>query len=302
MMVTGTVFYSIGPDHSHYYQGSLLQVELLQNTPSPRIILAGGSNVAWGIDSELMEQRLGIPVINQGLDAHLGIAPIIELKQYIRPGDIIIISLEYYSFANVEDFYGFPQNQADWVELSPQRIKYLHNPALEAPAIYLIMLQRKINRQINYYLYGESLEEVRGLYSGENFDSHGDFVGHLDSKNATKYEFPETEYPVNLLDEAYGFLEGFRQYAAARGAIVFYEAQAHRQTNCNLTGMKYFRKFYSVLQDRTKIPVLTHMNQLCLPDEYFFDTPYHLNAIGRNVRTERLIENLKEALDSNPTK
>ncbi len=29
-----------------------------------------------------------------------------------------------------------------------------------------------------------------------------------------------------------------------------------------------------------------------MPDKYFFDTPYHLNAQGRRIRTKHLIENL----------
>lgn len=31
-----------------------------------------------------------------------------------------------------------------------------------------------------------------------------------------------------------------------------------------------------------------------MPDKYFFDTPYHLNAQGREIRTKRLIRNLLE--------
>jgi hypothetical protein len=51
-----------------------------------------------------------------------------------------------------------------------------------------------------------------------------------------------------------------------------------------------------VLRARTDIPLLTSMDSLCYPDEYFFDTPYHLNLEGRQVRTEHLIENLRAAL------
>ncbi|HEU4744372.1 MAG TPA: hypothetical protein VFS61_04010, partial [Anaerolineales bacterium] len=52
------VFAAIGPDPDHYFAGSRLQLELLKSTPSPRIILAGGSNVSFGLDAELMERRL----------------------------------------------------------------------------------------------------------------------------------------------------------------------------------------------------------------------------------------------------
>ncbi|MFZ5909533.1 MAG: hypothetical protein ACOYYU_05915 [Chloroflexota bacterium] len=295
MLVTTSIFFFIKPDSEHYYQGSLEKVRLLENIPSPRIIIFGGSNIALGIDSEMMEKNFGIPVINDGLQVGLGITPLNEIRNYIRPGDIIIISLEYYNFTE-EMLYGQPEYLSDWIEISPNRIWYLHDPVVQIPTIYTIMLQRKINRQVNFYLYNRSLEAVRGVYTSAGFNERGDFVGHLEDD--TPFEIPASMYPVNTLPAAYEELEAFHQYALSKGARVFYEAQAHRQTNCDLTGMKALRKFYVTLKNNTTIPLLTDIKQLCLPDDYFYDTPYHLNATGRKVRTERLIENLTNALDT----
>lgn len=293
LLLTTSIFISIKPDPEHYYQGSVLKVRLLQDIPSPRIIIFGGSNIALGIDSEMMEQKLGMPVINDGLQVGLGITPLNEIRKYLRSGDIIIISLEYYNFTE-EMLYGSPQYLADWIEISPNRLWYLHDPISQIPTMYMIMLQRKINRQINFYLYNGSLVEMRGVYLGTSFNEHGDFVGHLNDR--TSFDIPSSVYPVNTLPAAYEELENFNQYALSKGARVFYEAQAHRQTNCDATGMKAIRKFYVALKENTTIPVLTDMKHLCLPDDYFYDTPYHLNAMGRKVRTERLINNLIEAL------
>jgi len=90
MLVTTSLFFSIKPDSEHYYQGSLEKVRLLESTPSPRIIIFGGSNIALGIDSEMIEQAFGIPVINDGLQVGLGVTPLNEIRKYLRPGDIII--------------------------------------------------------------------------------------------------------------------------------------------------------------------------------------------------------------------
>ena len=159
-----------------------------------------------------------------------------------------------------------------------------------------MILQRKINRELNNYLYNEDLSEFRGIYSGQNFNKHGDFVGHLEENKSPGMNADYGGFPVNQLDEALDFLEEFNQFALQQGATVFYEAPASRQTNCELTGERYIRRFYNVLQARTKIPLLTSMNSLCYPDEYFYDTPYHLNKEGRQLRTEQLIFNLKNAL------
>jgi len=295
-VMSGCMFITARPDEKHLYRASVLKSNLLVQTPSPRIILFGGSNIAFGIDSGLMERSLAMPVINDGLHVGLGVAPLIELKKYVRSGDIIIISLEYYNFTDEAAFYGQPQYLADWIEFSPNRIWDVHQPLRQMPSIYTIMLQRKINRQVNYYLYGLSLDEGRGFYTGDKFNERGDFIGHLGEGNNNQFEIPNSVYPVNNMDEAYAFLEEFNQFALSKGATVFYEAQAHRQTNCDITGMKNLRNFFSRLRNKTTIPLLTDLGDLCLPDNLFYDTPYHLNEQGRQIRTERLIDNLKFAL------
>lgn len=295
-LIIGALFVTTPPDKKHLYQASLLKSNLLRTVPSPRIIIVGGSNVAFGIDSERMEQELGIPVINDGLHVALGIAPLNEIKHYLRSGDIVIISLEYYNFTDEQSFYGQPQYLADWVEFSPERIWYLHEPWKQMPSIYTIMLQRKVNRQLNYYLNGFSYEAGRNFYSGDLFNAHGDFIGHLGEGNNRQFKIADSVYPINLIEDAYVYLEDFNQYALSKGAVVFYEAQAHRQTNCERTGKKNLDRFFNRLKTRTTIPLLTNLDQLCLPDDYFYDTPYHLNEEGRRIRTERLIENLRTIL------
>ncbi len=291
------IFLATPPDEKHLYQASLLKSDLLRTTPSPRIILVGGSNIAFGIDSELMESELDFNVINDGLHVALGIAPLNEVQYFLRPGDIVIISLEYYNFTDLDSFFGQPQYLADWVEFSGERINFIHQPYNQMPSIYTMMLQRKVNRQLNYFLYGFSYDAGRNFYSGDLFNKHGDFIGHLGESSGTPFEIAESVYPVNLLDEAFAYLEEFNQLAQSKGAQVFYEAQAHRQANCERTGERQLNRFFNLLRTRTTIPLLTDIDELCLPDDYFYDMPYHLNEQGRRIRTERLIESLRFALE-----
>ena len=164
--------------------------------------------------------------------------------------------------------------------------------------MFAILLQRKLNRQLNFFLYGGSLDAVRGLYTGDQFNAHGDFIGHLTMDPESPAAIGSDAYPITNLEEAYTFLADFNQYALARGARVFYEAQPNRQTNCEATGDEKLVNFYRMLHRKTSIRVLTPLDQLCIPDEYFFDTPYHLNSTGREFRTQRLIQNLKIALEN----
>jgi hypothetical protein len=286
------VFVAIKPDPTHYFAGSHLQLELLKNTPSPRIILVGGSNVSFGINAELMQQRLGIPVINDGLHAGLGLAPLREMEEYIRPGDVIIISLEYQLFSSRDVMTGDFTFLSDWIEYAPERIRFLSDPWRETPALYATMLQRKVNREVNTYLFGGSLDELRNVFVGTHYNSNGDFIGHLQQASTPRRKISFEPYPVSTLqEEIFVFLEGFRQTALEKGADVYFEAPASRRTNCKKTGEASLAKFFHILDERSSIPLLTPLDEVCLPDKYFFDTAYHLNAEGRQLRTERLIEN-----------
>jgi hypothetical protein len=290
--ILGIIFLAIRPDPSHYFAGSRIQLKLLKNTPSPRIILIGGSNVSFGIDAELMQQRLGIPVINDGLHAGLGIAPLRELQEYIRPGDVIIISLEYQLFSNSDVMEGDLAFLSDWIEYSPRRIKYLSHPWRQAPGLYATMLQRKVNREVNTILFGGSLDELRNVFIGTQYNLNGDFIGHLNQASTPRSKIPFEPYPVfSVQKDIFIFLEDFHQAAHEKGAEVYFAAPASRKSNCDTTGQTSLANFFKLFDERSSIPVLTPLDEVCLPDKYFFDTAYHLNAEGRRVRTQHLIEN-----------
>jgi len=290
-IMVGLVFFSIQPDPGSYFAGSFLQANLLKNIEGPRIIVVGGSNVAFGIDAELMQKELGIPVINDGLHASLGVAPLRELLEYIHKGDVIIVSFEYQIFTEKDAMDGDSAFLSDWIEQSPSRIFYLSNPLTDAPFLYGMMLQRKANRSLDTALHGGTLDGTRNFYNGRNFDANGDFIGHL--KASGKYKIHSNPYPVSpVRNEILIFLENFNKMAQAKGASVYLEAPASREMNCRATGNLNMTSFFKKLKAKTTIPVLTELETLCMPNPYFFDTEYHLTAEGRKFRTIRLIENL----------
>ena len=87
------------------------KVERLQNTDGPKVILVGGSSVAFGVDAELLEQTLGMPVINFGLYATLGTKTMLDYsKSGIDEGDIIVIAPEM----NAQTFSLYFNAEAMW--------------------------------------------------------------------------------------------------------------------------------------------------------------------------------------------
>jgi hypothetical protein len=145
---------------------------------------------------------------------------------------------------------------------------------------------------VNSYLFGGSLSETRKIFTGKNFDANGDFTGHLHAPSTEQQKIPAAPYPVsNLQESIFVFLENFNRLAREKGAEVYFEAPASRQRNCKATGEEQMAAFFKIFVTRTSIPILTRPEEVCLPNKYFFDTEYHLNAEGRELRTRRLIEN-----------
>ena len=82
----------------NYLAAVLEKDRLIRTTPSPKMILVGGSNLAFGIDSKMLQDSLGIRVVNMGLYAKLGLRYMLaQVRPYIKTGDVVIVVPEYVS-------------------------------------------------------------------------------------------------------------------------------------------------------------------------------------------------------------
>ena len=57
------------------------KVERLESIEGEKVVVVGGSSVAFGLDSALMEEELGKPVVNFGLYAAIGSVAMMELSK-----------------------------------------------------------------------------------------------------------------------------------------------------------------------------------------------------------------------------
>lgn len=68
------------------------KAELAKAIPGPRIVIAGGSNAYYGIDSDILERNLDRPVVNLALPfgAHHFRINLALLEDMIQPGDVVV--------------------------------------------------------------------------------------------------------------------------------------------------------------------------------------------------------------------
>ena len=63
----------------------------LQQLPSPKIVLVGGSNVCYGVDAKLLQDSLRMPVVDMSINGGVGMSFYYEqVKPFINKGDIVI--------------------------------------------------------------------------------------------------------------------------------------------------------------------------------------------------------------------
>ena len=94
------IFLPPTPKAKNYVLFSKIQKDsLLQNVPSPRIIFIGGSNLVYGLNSQLFKDSLALNSINTGSIATIGLSYMMDnTLPYIRSGDIVVIAPEYQQF------------------------------------------------------------------------------------------------------------------------------------------------------------------------------------------------------------
>lgn len=93
--------WSLGFIYNVYYGGELSWLRGMyfekmslaaQVKESPRLLILGGSGAHHSLNSQVLEEKLGIPVLNMGLDGPVGLNVILpSILKAVRPGDIVLL-------------------------------------------------------------------------------------------------------------------------------------------------------------------------------------------------------------------
>lgn len=263
----------------------------LDSIKSPKIILAGGSNLAFGIDSKEIENAFGIPVVNMGLHTSLGLDFIIsELNYSVNKNDIVIFSPEY--FMGKDGSYALEKNTSNFY---PPASKYYQTNYLTELKSYLAKNQSTFRNLFSNLISNakkDTLFQTKGnsTYSRKGFNHYGDVISHLDKVS-----------PAELNDKTlftYRYWEGidelnkFYEEAKARGVHVFFTYPDYASSAFS-ENEKIINHLAADLKKNLEIEILNSPSDFVYPDDYFFDTIYHLNKLGREKRTASFIEILK---------
>lgn len=254
----------------------------LDKIDSNRLLLIGGSNLAFGIDSEMIEKRFNVNVVNLGLHAGLGFDFIMnEAIASVKKGDVIVLSLEYAlydeSSNNSFELINHIQN------MYPESAKYYDPKFKDIFFLWLENAKKRFNNQeVN----------IDPVYNRKAFNKYGDVVGHLIRTNPKNLKDKGALKKINID----GHVELFRDLqlkCKVLGAKVYIAFPNYPASEFKINKNVILELEEQIRLKLAFIPIINKPQTFVLEDSLFFDTVFHLNAKGRHKRTEMFIKVLE---------
>jgi hypothetical protein len=281
------------PDH--FLLATIDKENLLHRTPSPKIIVIGGSNTIFNIDSKLISDSTGLPVVNMGLHAGLGLKFMLnEIRPYLKPGDVVIIMPEYAQFFS--DLFNGGRILTRLVTLNPHAFQYVRTRGQYLAMIKGVGLEA---RSKIVYLLGQSAEEE--TYNRTAFNAYGDLRSEVIGNQSLiklQVENYEIRPPREINSACIKELNKFYAEVQLIGAQV-YLAYSAIPLDKYLSNFDQIWALNEYLNRNLKVPRLFSPDKVLVPASEFFDTYYHLNNIGRQRYTEILIKYLSNQIVNN---
>ncbi len=278
---------SIIPQYTYAYTSSLSdKIKRLEMTKEPKIVLIGNSNLVFGIDSEQIENAFHMPVINMGLHRGLGNS---FHEQFImgnvKEGDIIIVAHTDYNDSdevqNSELAWLTLENRWElWKYMNAENFKQLW-PAFSD---YL-------KDEITQWENGTGNQVPENIYSRQAFNEYGD-IGW--DRAGTEIDFSSVDLSVpSVSKECSKRLNKLNQYITDRRAVMLIAAYPIAE-GAYTPDEKEYVQFQEELETQMDAPVISDFTDYLLDYKYFYDTIYHLNSEGADIRTKQLIADIKK--------
>lgn len=269
----------------------------LYSAEGEKIVIVGGSSVAFGVRSDIIEEYTDMPVVNFGLYAALGTKLMLDLSLgAIGEGDIVIVTPELDKQTMSLYF-----NTDMTLKAMGGRFDMLLSLPMDNKLSLLSGMWNYAADKMEYYLKSLPHPDPDGVYNSKNFNEYGDLVYPREENVMLNYRDASTlinPSPEIVSDD---FIEYLNDYAAAckrRGATVFFNFCPMNELGfaegVGLDELLSLRKYF---RDELDFDILGSPERSVLGAGYFYDTNFHLGDAGAVKYTAGLVEDLLFALD-----
>ncbi len=269
----------------------------LSEASSPRMILIGGSNLLFGLDSPMIEQQTPYNPVNMGLIGGLRLDYIInEIDDELRPGDLVVMSLEYNTL-NAEPnsdetqvIMGVAaQRLANWKFITWPQWKRLLDQGV-AEYLGIVFRQAIANVIIRDNDNDPAINDDMNVY-GDLTRYHDPSVKPRKPNNQNTLVKIRPESVQANIDRMNAFIAECEK----RGVKVMFAYPPLPRTHYQ-RGEALARKFHRLLRAQLNAPVICTPGDMVFEDRDFIGLSYHLRGTAVQERTQRLIDAVNRRL------
>lgn len=287
------------PVYDETFPGELkYKVERLENTEGKRIIIIGGSSVAFGINSALIEQYTqGYSVVNFGMYASLGTKVMLDIaEKNIRRGDIIILSPEQ----NEQTLSLYFGTETFWQCADGALSLYGYLKSSEKERALGGFAQFAVDK-FRYNSEGTILQPS-DIYRRDSFNEYGDIKPGLRANNIMfggwDANTPVSLSPTVFSEEFTDYVNSFNEKVTSSGATLYYRFCPMNKSAV----IGDIEDCYNALDSVLDCRIIGNPEESIMDREWFYDTNFHLNDSGVILNTRNIIRDIKTQLfDSTPT-
>lgn len=268
--------------------------ERLKETSGKRIVLVGGSGVAFDCDSALMDDFFpSYEIVNFGMYAGLGTKAVMDLSEnYIHEGDIVILSPEQ----SEQTFSDYFNGEYMW-QAADGAFGMLRDLKSENFEAMLGNFPRFALEKLNYVMKGQK-PQTDSIYQKKSFNTYGDIELDTCRENILpngydvnqKVRFTEDVVQPEFMD----YMNDWVKRLEKKGAVVWYRYCPVNKLS--VEDMDDLAAYDVFLRQKLDFPVIGNPENSLMEAEWFFDTNFHLNQPGKEVNTVQLVRDMKAML------
>lgn len=291
LIVAGVIFLT-PPQYGDTFLGELDEkFDRLTGVEGEKLVLVGGSSVAFGYNSALLEAYTGRKVVNFGLYAALGTKLMMDLSRAgIEKGDVVLLAPEL----DPETLSLYFNAESTWqaTEGNFSMLRYLPmNNKMSLLGASFSYAEEKLG-----YFLGKNAPKPSGVYSASSFNEYGD-INYPREKNEMFFYYDKnktiTLSPDIFSSDFVDYVNDYIQYCESKGAKVYYTycpmnkmALSDKTTEESIAAMEEY------LERHLSCTILGKAKDAIFEAGYFFDTNFHLNDAGVTAHTARALRDL----------
>lgn len=290
VIINGLFLHYMSPQYLYGFDASIIdKIDRAKSISEPKIILVGNSNLAFGVNSCLIEQEFEMPVVNMGLHGSLGNEFHENMaKDSINVGDIVIVCHN-----NFDEYDGTVDPVLVWTTIENHFNLWKLVPLRDYWRMF-VAFPTYMNKVYALYEEGAGNQKGTGAYTREAFNEYGDNAWPRPDDNMNDYSKDERVSKVSAT-----FVKRCNrlyEYCNKRGALLVVAGFPICQGE-HTPDLEEYKQLQQILEERLECPIISNFEDYIMDYHYFYDGTPHLNDEGTLIRTQLLIDDLRRWME-----